>query len=271
MNFYKWFFLEEGRSPAGLFSFQHLITVTLTLAAFVCLAFFLSRKFKNDEKKQNLVLLIAGIAIVVLQIAKYIFLLIETDDIVDCLVGNLPLYFCDIAIYLIPLAALTRGRFKAICIDFVAICGVLMGFMGNYFAGNLYPSHAIISWAVFNALLNHSLSAFAAMFIWFSGMNKMEKRNIPFVIAVLFSFMTVALILDYTLEKNFMFFFSGDGTPFTLFHDLVKGNKIIYQIIIYILQCGYIGAFYACYYPIARRFEKHRQEKAAKQEEVEQN
>ena len=272
MNFYDWFFKEVDRQPAGLFSLAHILTVTLTLAAFITLAFFLSKKFKNDEKKQNLVLLITGIVIVALQIAKYVFLLIETDNIGDCLVGNLPLYFCDIAIYVIPLSALTRGRFKAICIDFIAICGVLMGFMGNYFAGNLYPSHAIVSWAVFNALLNHSLSAFAAMFIWFSGMNKMEKSNIPFVISILFGFMTFALILDYGTGKNFMFFFSGDGTPFTIFDEhLSFGIKPIYQLWIYVLQCGYIGIFYACYYPIKRKIEKHKQEKVIKQEKIEQN
>ena len=268
MNFYEWFFLEKladgsQRPAAGLFSWQHLLTVTLTLAAFIVLAFFLGKKFKGDDKKQNLVLLIAGIAIVALQVAKYIFLLIETDNIVDCLIGNLPLYFCDIAIYIIPLTALTKGRFKEICIDFVAICGVLMGFMGNYFAGNLYPSHAIISWAVFNALMNHSISAFAAMFIWFSGLNKMEKKNIPFTIGILFSFMTLALIIDYIYipiqgqPRNFMFFFHGDGTPFTLFDLYLSfGLKPIYQIWIYTLQCGYMGLFYLAYYPAYANYKK---------------
>lgn len=271
MSFYEWFFLEKDRQPAGLFSWQHLLTVTLTLTAFIVLAFFLGKKFKGDNKKQNLVLLIAGIAIVALQIAKYIFLLIETDNIVDCLIGNLPLYFCDIAIYIIPLTALTRGRFKDICIDFVAICGVLMGFMGNYFAGNLYPSHAIISWAVFNALMNHSISAFTAMFIWFSGLNKMEKRNIPFTVGILFGFMTLALIIDYIYipiqgePRNFMFFFHGDGTPFTLFDLYLSfGLKPIYQLWIYILQCGYVGLFYLAYYPAYAKYKKYQEAKAQK-------
>ena len=277
MNFYDWFFKDEladgtKRVAAGLFSWQHLLTVTLTLGIFITLAFFLGKKFKGDFKKQNLVLLVAGISVVTLQVAKYIFLLIETDNIVDCLIGNLPLYFCDIAIYIIPLAALTKGRFKDICIDFVAICGVLMGFMGNYFAGNLYPNHAIVSWAVFNALMNHSISAFASMFIWFSGLNKMEKRNIPYTIGILFGFMTLALIIDYIYipiqgsPRNFMFFFHGDGTPFTLFDEYMSfGLKPIYQAWIYILQCGYIGVFYSVYYPIKRRADER---KAAKEAEI---
>ena len=258
MDFYKWFFLEEGRSPAGLFSFAHIFTVTLTLAIFLTLAVLLGKKFRNDSKKQNLVLLISGIAIIVVQLSKNIWLLFETDNILDCIIGNWPLYFCDIPIYVILLSALTKGRFKQWCIDFLSICGLLMGFMGNYFAGNLYPSHAIISFSVFNALLNHSISAFVALFIWVSKLNKMEKRDIPFVIGILFTFMTIALILDYTLDKNFMFFFNGGGTPFDLFLNLCQGNVIPYQIIIYVLQCGYIGLFYAIYYAIIKAINKRK-------------
>ena len=264
MNFYEWFFEEKGRAPAGLFSFGHLFSVTLALAIVITLAIFLGKKFRDNEKKKNLVLLIAGIAIVTLQIAKITYLLIHTDNIVDCLIGNAPLYFCDIMIFIIPLAAITRGRFREWCLDFTAICGLLMGFMGNYFAGNLYPSHAVISWSAMVALTNHCISAFASMFVWVAKMNKMEKRNIPFVIGLLFVFMTIALIMAYSFNKNFMFFFFGDGTPFTIFHDMVRGNKILYQIIIYVLQCGYIGAFYAIYYPLSETIKKRQAAKQAK-------
>ena len=271
MNFYEWFFLEKDRAPAGLFSFDHLFSVTLTLAILIALAVFLGKKFRNDEKKKNLVLLIAGIFTVTLEVAKIVYLLTQTDNVVDCLIGNAPLYFCDIMIFIIPLSAITKGRFRQWCLDFTAICGLLMGFMGNYFAGNLYPYHAVISWSAINALLNHCISAFASTFVWCAKLNKMEKKDIPYVIGLLFVFMTIALIVDYVSipvkgsPRNFMFFFHGDGTPFTIFHDLVGGNKIAYQIIIYILQCGYIGAFYAIYYPIAKSLKKR---KDAKQQGV---
>ena len=198
----------------------------------------------------------------VVQLSKNIWLLCETDNFWDCLIGNWPLYFCDVPIYIIPLAALTKGRFKQWCLDFMAICGLLMGFMGNYFAGNLYPSHAIISFSVINALLNHSISAFVALFIWVSGLNKMEKRDIPFAIGILFTFMSIALTVDYISipiigrERNFMFFFNGDGTPFTLFLNLFGGALIPYQITIYVLQCGYIGLFYGVYYWIMSSLKK---------------
>ena len=51
MNFYEWFFEEKGREPAGMFSFGHIFSVTLTLAIFITLAIFLGKRFRNDEKK----------------------------------------------------------------------------------------------------------------------------------------------------------------------------------------------------------------------------
>ncbi len=117
---------------------------------------------------------------------------------------------------------------------------------------------AAISFLVLNSLINHSISAFAAMFVFAAKMQKMEKRNIPWVIGILFAFMTFALIMAYAFNKNFMFFFSGDGTPFDLFLQLYQGALIPYQITIYVLQCGYMGIFYLAYYGVVNAIEKHR-------------
>lgn len=268
MDFYRWFFLEEGRTPEGLFSFAHLFSVTITLVAFLTLAYFLGKRFRNNPKAQTIILMVSGISIVLVEAAKIAYCAItSTESFWSVLFGLFPLYFCDVPIYIIPLAAFTRGRFRTWCIDFMAICGLLMGFMGNYFAGNLYPSHAIISFSVINALLNHSISAFVALFIWVSGLNKMEKRDIPFAIGILFTFMSIALTVDYISipiigrERNFMFFFHGDGTPFTLFLDLYKGALIPYQITIYVLQCGYMGLFYLVYYWIMGFLKKREEHK----------
>ena len=99
------------------------------------------------------------------------------------------------------------------------------------------------------------------VFIFMCGLNKMEKRDIPFTIGMLFVFMTTALIIDWVDHHNFMFFFQGDGTPFTLFQNLVHDNKPAYQVIIYILQSGYMVGFYFAYYGIKKLIEKQKQKK----------
>ena len=269
MDFYKWFFLAEGREVEGLFSFAHIFSVTITLLVFFIIAIILANKFKEQPKKQNIVLAVAAILIVVVEFAKLLYLgLVPADGETawETIRGNLPLYLCDMQIFIIPLAAFTRGKFREWCLDFVAIWGLLMGFFGNYFAGNIYGTYPVISFFAVISLLNHSISAFAALFILVSGLNKMKKGNIPFTIGILVIYMTVALIVDYSFrpgkEANYMFFFRGDGTPFGLFLDMVQGNLIAYQIIIYLLQCGYMVGFYFAYYGIKKLVDIHNAKEA---------
>ena len=252
MSFYEWFFLEKGRPPAGLFSWSHLLSVTIALAIFVFLGVFLGKKHKGNPKEQRRILVVTTICILALVIMKMSFLLATSTDVANTLLENLPLFFCDMMVFLVPIATFTRGRVQDICYDFIAIGGFVMGFMGNYFAGNIYDFHPAFSYLSLISAFGHSLSAFAALFVFVAGLNKMEKRNIPFVIGILFVFMTITLTVDYLTGKNYMFFLGGDGTPFGIFYDLVKGNLIGYQIIIYVLQCGYMGLFYLIYYPVAK-------------------
>lgn len=260
--FYEWFFLEKGRTGDALFSWPHLLSVTLTLILFLGLGFFLGKKYRDNQKGQNIILLISGISILLVQTAKMIYLCWGTTNLWESLIGNAPLYLCDMAIYIIPLGAITKGRFKDWCMDYIAIWGFIMAFFGTYLAGNIYPAHAAISFSALNSLLNHSISGFVAMFVFVTGLNKMEKRNIPFVVGMLVVVMTAALIIDYVDDHNFMFFFHGDGTPFTLFDEYLSfGLKPIYQLWIYVLQCGYMVGFYFAYYGIYALVDKKKKKK----------
>ena len=260
-QFYNWYFLEQGRTPEGMFSWQHILSVTLTLALFGFLGIFVARRFKS-HKAQQIFTGIMGLLIVLVQIDKYIYLGHEsTDSFWNVLIGNFPLYLCDMQIYIIPLAFFAKGRLKNICYDFIAIWGILMGVFGTYLAGNIYPVHCVISFSAVNSLLNHSISFSMGLFAFAAGLNTMEKRNIPFTMLILVGFMTTALIIDYVDHHNFMFFFDGGGTPFDLFKTLVKGNLILYQMEIYILQVGYMGLFYLVYYFIIKKLEQRKQKK----------
>ena len=261
-QFYKWFFLEEGRSAEGLFSFAHLASVTIALGIFLFFAIWLGRKFADNPKRQFYTMLVCSIGLWVTFIIKIGLLYYWSDDtFINVLIGNAPMYLCDMMIFVVPLATFTKGRFRDCCYDFIAIWGPLMGFFGNYFAGNIYYSHPAISYSAFSSLIQHCWTGFAGFFVFAAGLNKMEKRNILFSTLILVGYMTTALILDYADNHNFMFFFHGDGTPFTLFQNLVKDIKPLYQLEIYILQCGYMVGFYYVYYFVRDVIDKKKNKK----------
>ena len=281
--------MEEGRTKVTFFSFGHIFFVTMWLSVFLGLAVLLGYKYKKNPKAQTIILGIAGAFIVTVEIAKLLWLLFAYGDptsfkgIMDWLIGNAPLYLCDMMIFVIPLCALTRGRFRDWCMDFVAIWGLLMGFLGTYFDGNTFGGgHALFSYWTLITMCNHCTSAFAALFIFMVKLNKMERRNIPFVVGMLFVFMTTSLTVDYVDKHNFMFFFSGNGTPFILFQQLAglitgtpnyppeeiqfaaNAANIVYQLEVVMLQSGYMVGFYFAYYGICKLI-RNRQEKKQQQ------
>ncbi len=70
MNFYEWFFLEKDRSPEGLFSLPHLLSVTLTLGAFLAIAIWLGKKFRDNPKGQFITMLVCSLGLFITFVIK---------------------------------------------------------------------------------------------------------------------------------------------------------------------------------------------------------
>ena len=261
MTFYEWFFLEKDRPAAGLFSWSHLLSVTICLAIAIGLGIFLGKKYKDNEKIIRRIFIIITFSILALYIMKMGFLIAISPDVGNTFLENIPLFFCDVMIFIVPLIAFCKGRVQEVCFDSVAICGFLMGLMGNYFAGNIYASHPAFSYLSLISAVSHSISAFVAMLVFIAKLNKMEKKNIPFVIGILVVLMSVALTVDTFTGKNYMFLLYGDDTPFGLLYDMVNGNLPAYQFMIYLLQCGYIGVFYLVYYLIIHLIRRKKEQR----------
>jgi len=62
----------------------------------------------------------------------------------------------------------------------------------------------------------------------------------------------VNLIIDY----NYMFLMRGDGTPYQILYDLVKGNKVIYPLLVVLLFIIYVSVFYLIFFLIKNRKQK---------------
>ena len=81
----------------------------------------------------------------------------------------------------------------------------------------------------------------------------MKTKNIWISFSILIGFCVLAYIADVTIPYNYMFLIAGDGTPYDIFYNLVKGNKVLYPMIVVILFLMYISIFYLVYLLIQRR------------------
>ena len=248
MNVIKEFFGIGGyqRPAAGFLSFDHIAFVTFFVAIMLFCAIYFGIKHRGvDDKKKNRVLFVLGIILIAIEIFETIFCTIRNED-PYYFTMNLPFFFCSLQTIAIPLASVSKGRLRAAALDFIVVFGMLGALLGTYFAGNNYGSYPAVCIDNVISSLTHVMAGFASLYIIISGMYSMKKENIPINMAILGVFSVMAYIAGVICDYNYMFFFDHDDTPYSIFYNLVNGNKVLYPLIV----VGLFYLFIAIYYPV---------------------
>lgn len=240
------------RVPEGYFSWQHLTFVTCLMIMMAFSAFFLGKKNAlRSDKAKNRVLIVTAIVMDAIELARIVIVCFRLHDPMHW-IYELPLFMCSIHFIVLPLAAFSKGRLREASLDFVVIFGILAALFGTYFAGQNYGAYPVLSLDNVASGLTHSLSGFASLYILRARMASMEKRNIPITFGIITGGCLLAYIANAIIDYNYMFLRRGDGTPYDLFLNLVKGNQILYPILVLLLFFGYIALFYGAYFLICK-------------------
>ena len=241
------------RSPEGYFSWQHLVFVTSLMIIMISLALVLGLKNKNkDERIKNKVLIAAAILIDLLELFKIVFICIRAND-PWLWKQELPLFLCSIQLIALPIAAFSSGRLKEASRDFVLIFGILGAVFGTYFAGQNYGCYPVLSFDNVISGVTHSISGFASLYIAFSKLTSMKKKNMPITFGILTGFCIAAYIANVIIDYNYMFLMRGDGTPYDIFFNLLNGNPVLYPLCVVSLFLLYITGFYLVHYLVCKK------------------
>ena len=245
------------REPEGFFSWQHLVFVTSLMALMVVLAVFFGRRNRSKELKEKLkVLAVAAILIDLFEIFKIVMMCVRANDPMGW-ITELPLFLCSIQLITIPLAAFSKGRIQEAALDFVLIFGILGAVLGTYGAAQNYGCYPVLSLDNVVSGITHSISGFSSLYIAISGLSSMKKKNISITYAILTGFCIAAMIANRVLDYNYMFLVRGDGTPYDVLYNLVRGNSVLYPIGVVGLFFLYILAFYGINHLILFKKEKN--------------
>ena len=251
----KEFFGWDGysRVAEGYLSWQHLLFVSSLMIIMVGLAVWLGRRSRPlEEKRKNKVLIGAALLIDGFEIFKIIICGLRSGDPMFW-TTLLPLFLCSIQLITIPMAAFCKGRLKEAALDFVFIFGILGAVLGTYGAGQNYNAYPVLGFDNVVSGITHAISGFASLYIVISGMASMKKKNIWITFSILGGFCVTAYIANLLLDYNYMFLMNHDGTPYSIFYNLVNGHKVLYPMIVVLLFLLYITAFYFAYFHIQKR------------------
>jgi len=251
-----------SRSPEGYMSWQHLTFVSILLLIMAVSAIIIGRKNRNkDEKAKNNVLILSAILIDSFEIFKIVLLCIRNENPMEW-IYNLPLFLCSMQLITIPLAAFSRGRLREAALDFVMIFGIVGALLGTIAAGNIYSYFPVLSFDPIVSGITHCISGFASLYIMFSGMASMKRKNVLITFAILTVACVAAYIANVIIDYNYMFLMQGDGTPYDILYNLVNGSPVLYPILVFAVFIVYITAFYIVYFRVGK--------KANSEEKVEQ-
>ena len=242
------------RAAEGAYSWQHLTFVTSLLVVMAILAVFLGRKNRfKSEKQKNSVLVWSAILINAFEIFKIVVVCTRNADNPNHWQKLLPLFLCSIQLIAIPLAAFTKGRLKEAALDFVMIFGILGAVVGTYGAAQNYAVYPVLSLDNVVSGITHVISGFASLYIIFSGMCSMKKKNIVITNLILGFFCVVAYIVNILVDYNYMFLMYHDGTPYQIFYNLVGGHPVIYPLLVVFLFVLYVFVYYGVYYAVKKK------------------
>ena len=166
-----------NRPVEGYMSVEHLSFVTFLMIVMISLAVMLGNRNKfKDMKTKNKVLIWSALLIDGFELLKIVIFCIRGKDPMGWLY-ELPLFLCSIQLITIPLAAFSKGRIKEAALDFVFIFGIVGAVLGTYAAGNNYSCYPVLSFDNVVSGITHAISGFSSLYIVFSGMQSMMKKN----------------------------------------------------------------------------------------------
>ena len=241
------------RPAEGYLSWQHLSFVTALVVLMAVCAVALGRKYKNKSVPQkNRVLAVTAFLIDGVELFKILILCLRYEDPWYWRFV-LPLFLCSIQLIAIPLAAFSKGRLKEAALDFIVIFGLLGAILGTYFAGNNYGAYPVLSLDNVSSGITHTMAGFASLYILFSGLCSMQKKNIPVTAAILGVFCVLAYLANLLWDCNYMFLSQGDGTPYDLVYNFVNGNPVLYPLCVVGLFVVYIALYYHIYFAVQKK------------------
>ncbi|MCQ2911949.1 MAG: YwaF family protein [Bacilli bacterium] len=228
----------------------HIIIASVVTVITAFLGIYLGIRNKNKTEKDKAKLIFPfSIAMWILLILRFVMIVVRgynfgENGFMNLVEGNLPLFLCDIQYFALIAICFGKGEAKKVGLDFCLCLGLLSFAMGVWLNAGTYGGNPWWSSCYFYEMAVHAIPGGISLYLLASNMTSLKFKGIWKTLAVLAVFEIVALIFDYTLDSNYMFFKRDSGTPFFIFTDLANGNQILYSFFVWLGMTLYVALYY---------------------------
>jgi hypothetical protein len=159
--------------------------------------------------------------------------------------GLLPLYTCSMFIYLLPLAAWTKGKIKELSLTLLTSLVIFSG-LTNFVFLNILNTYPIFTYAAWISIYFHFLMTFTGIFFIITGYFRPKFKNLLPAFVIFLVFASIVIPVEYTLHCNYLQTYSAGAVPVIsdLANKLIQINENLRPLITYFMYIIYIAIMF---------------------------
>lgn len=210
------FFAPPGASqPCGMFGWEHLLLLCLSLLFITCALYFSRHMTKAQVRKT---ILYATLALWVLEIIKIVFNLVVNGA--DQPNSYIPLYYCSLILYCGLMSVWGKGLLKRCGDVFLGVGAFVGGAIFLVFPTTSLPNYPLFHYIAFHSFIFHSVMVYLGILVLMRGYVVLKpKDQLPYALVVLVAG-GLAFVVNLLLDTNLMFVSKNfPGTPIELVYN----------------------------------------------------
>ncbi|MFA5037112.1 MAG: hypothetical protein WC479_08050 [Candidatus Izemoplasmatales bacterium] len=250
---YKAFIDYHGEDFFGTW---HKIYIIFAIVAIVLLCVFLRKASRHSVE---IFLKIISIIVPILEACKIVW-----ESSYDIALygefnwsGLLPLYTCSMFIYILPIAAWTKGKVRECALAFLTTIGVFAG-LTNFFVPPILNTYPFFTYATFTSLYFHTLMVFTGVFLVTTKYYVPNTKSILKAFIPLVCFSAIVIPVNFYLNKigyypDYMLYMYGNGAPLLPTLAAFFGGmnlRLVYSLIVMLGYYFIIALFVGIYHVI---------------------
>ena len=205
---------EELYPPCGMWSVAHIIALIVTLLLIGLVVYLNRNKTKEDVVKSTKWM---AIIITVLELGKIIYSFSYGYTWLD---SWFPLAYCSLLIYSLYLAGYGKGVFQKAGQVFLSGPALIAGFAFLLFPSTSLADHPLFHYLSFYSMFFHAVMVYYGIMFYKTKVIEYKIENVKYYLLFMGMFSLVAIIMDYSIGCNMMFYSNPYNFPFQFVIDI---------------------------------------------------
>lgn len=192
----------------GLWTKWHAMTLIPAFAVMIVIGLVLRKFLKDkDEKYRMIPIQVIAVTLLVLEVGKQIYSIVNGYDLY-----HIPLHFCSLFLYFLPLFAFYKGKYKNAVRSFTTICSSMLLVFLIIYPTMIYGDYNIVAffkgYLDFHTVAFHNLAALACVLIIALDLYKPDtKRDIKSIFIGYGIYSFIAALFANLLSTNYNGFY----------------------------------------------------------------